>query len=274
MRTTRCTGRLAAGRFCRIRWRSPRSSGKRVPADRGDRDRQTERSPRASSRSTAPSLDHLIVDGGPSRHQSEWNAIGDLAVDIESGALGLVAVHDGARPFVTRHCVDALIEAAAAKGGSMPGLPLDGVIVDAGAVASSTMRAAPASPNAPGLSIPHHFSPPIAAPPRADSRGLDTAETVRRFTDTEVVSVAGDPRNIKVTFSSDFDTAENFAARWLDGRWSDLSVNRLDEFAIGWGPCRSRPYSPPRPDLDSPPSTGRVMSTGPSCSSMDCHPMP
>jgi 2-C-methyl-D-erythritol 4-phosphate cytidylyltransferase len=39
-----------------------------------------------------------IVAGGPTRHASEWNGILALAPAIESGTVGIVLVHDGARP--------------------------------------------------------------------------------------------------------------------------------------------------------------------------------
>lgn len=170
----------------------------------------------------SPSLDHLIVEGGPSRHQSEWSAIGELAIDIESGALGLVAVHDGARPFMTTVLLEALIEAAEARGGSIPGLPLDGVVVGAAersVVDHDRLRR---------VQTPQVFraAPLLAAYRLANEtgfEGLDTAETVRRFTDTEVVSVPGDDRNLKVTFSPDFETAESLAGHWLHGRWEDRS---------------------------------------------------
>ncbi len=171
----------------------------------------------------APSLDQIIVEGGPSRHQSEWNAIGELAIDIESGALGLVAVHDGARPFMTLALFDALIEAAEARGGSIPGLPLDGVVVStagSSVVDHDRLRR---------VQTPQIFrAPPLLAAYRlakeSGFEGLDTSETVRRFTDTEVVSVPGDERNLKITFSPDFETAESLADRWLNGRWRDRSV--------------------------------------------------
>jgi 2-C-methyl-D-erythritol 4-phosphate cytidylyltransferase/2-C-methyl-D-erythritol 2,4-cyclodiphosphate synthase len=41
----------------------------------------------------------------------------------------LVAVHDAARPFATRHLLSRLIEAAASHGGAVPGVPVADTIV-------------------------------------------------------------------------------------------------------------------------------------------------
>ena len=51
--------------------------------------------------------------------------------------------------------------------------------------------------------------------------GVDTAETVERFSDLTVTVIAGDPRNIKVTFVEDFFQAEEYALSWDKGVWTD-----------------------------------------------------
>jgi len=53
----------------------------------------------------------------------------------------------------------------------------------------------------------------------AGFEGVDTAETIERFTDLPVEVVEGDPRNIKVTFIEDFFQAEEWAVDWDKGRW-------------------------------------------------------
>ena len=44
----------------------------------------------------------LVVDGGATRHASEWAALRVLAPDIEAGEVDVVVVHDGARPLAGR----------------------------------------------------------------------------------------------------------------------------------------------------------------------------
>lgn len=54
---------------------------------------------------------------------------------------------------------------------------------------------------------------------QAGFEGVDTAETVQRFTALEVALVPGDARNIKVTFVEDLLEAEDIARSFHRGRW-------------------------------------------------------
>jgi 2-C-methyl-D-erythritol 4-phosphate cytidylyltransferase len=47
--------------------------------------------------------------------------------------------------------------------------------------------------------------------------GVDTAESVERFSELEVGIVAGDPDNVKVTFLEDLILAEELARTWDAG---------------------------------------------------------
>ena len=40
-----------------------------------------------------------LVEGGDTRHGSEFNVLRYLAADIESGAVDVVLIHDAARPM-------------------------------------------------------------------------------------------------------------------------------------------------------------------------------
>lgn len=164
-------------------------------------------------------LTHVVV-GGQSRHLSEMAGLIALRDDIESGAVDLIAIHDGARPFMTLKLLDELIDAADRHGGAIPGLPINEPLyrtTDEGAVIlhPDSMRR---------VQTPQVFSakPLLAAYEAsidAGFEGVDTAETVERFSDLEVVVVPGDPRNIKVTFVEDFFTAEEYATEWEKGVW-------------------------------------------------------
>ena len=63
-----------------------------------------------------------VVIGGATRHESEQAGLEALATDIMSGDLGIVAIHDGARPFMTLDLLEATIAAARERGGAIPGL--------------------------------------------------------------------------------------------------------------------------------------------------------
>ena len=60
----------------------------------------------------------IFAEGGETRLQSVYNGL--LCV----GDDGLVAIHDGARPFVTRQFVERLFDEAAKEGSAVPRLPL------------------------------------------------------------------------------------------------------------------------------------------------------
>ncbi len=163
-----------------------------------------------------------VVEGGSTRHESEHHGLEALAPNIESGAIGMVAIHDGARPFLTLQLLESIIERAWTTGGAIPGLTLEESLYqidDSGAhpLPQGALRK---------VQTPQAFlAKPLLAAYRAASQagfeGVDTAETVERFSDLTVSIVPGDPRNIKVTFVEDFFQAEEYALVWDKGRWRD-----------------------------------------------------
>lgn len=167
-------------------------------------------------------VETLVVAGGATRHQSERRGIEALAGGIDSGAIGWVAVHDGARPFVTLDLLSGLVEEARRRGGAIPALPVPAPLyqrqgIDVVPLNTESLRRA---------QTPQVFRAPdlLSAYRRAEEagvEGVDTAETVERFTDLEVGLVAGDPRNIKVTFVEDLIEAEDHARLFRAGRWTD-----------------------------------------------------
>ena len=91
----------------------------------------------------------LLVPGGETRHASEWAALRALAPDIESGAVDVVAIHDGARPLAGAALLATVVGAARDHGGAIPTAPLAPVVGD---VAEPVLRGRPARrPDAAGL---------------------------------------------------------------------------------------------------------------------------
>ena len=169
----------------------------------------------------SPNPPLTLVQGGATRHQSEVSAIESLAYDIESGVIDLIAIHDGARPFMTLRLLEACVEAADRFGGAVPGVapeaPLyrTGLVGRLGPVPADTIVRA---------QTPQVFKArPLLAAYRtsveAGFEGVDTAETIERFSSLQVVIVPGDERNIKVTFIEDLVRAEDLATTWDEGRW-------------------------------------------------------
>jgi 2-C-methyl-D-erythritol 4-phosphate cytidylyltransferase len=164
-------------------------------------------------------LSHVVV-GGSSRHMSEMAGLEALRHDIERGQIGHVAIHDGARPFVTLALLDALIDAAIEAGGAIPGLTIREPLYRTGT--GGAMLLEPDSLRR--VQTPQVFEAfPLLrayeASLEAGFEGVDTAETVERFSDLDVRVVQGDPRNIKVTFVEDFFTAEEYALEFDKGAW-------------------------------------------------------
>lgn len=163
-----------------------------------------------------------IVTGGPSRTASEQKALNHLAPHVEAGSVDIIAIHDGARPFLTHALLERVVVAATEHGGAIPGLSITEPLYrskggTAQHLAQDTLRR---------VQTPQAFQATrlLAAYRLAATAGVeavDTAEIVERFSDMEVALVPGDPRNIKVTFVEDFFVAEEYAQMWQGGRWLD-----------------------------------------------------
>lgn len=146
-----------------------------------------------------------VVVGGDSRHASEERALAVLADDVASGAVDVVAIHDGARPLAGSALLTRVLDAARRHGGAVPVVPapavvsVDGSPVPAGLVAMQTPQAFRADAL-------------LAAYDAAAASGhlaTDTAGTVAAHgpDDVEVVAVDGDPANLKITWPGDLDVA-------------------------------------------------------------------
>lgn len=74
-----------------------------------------------------------IVKGGETRTESVW-----AGIKAASASAGLIAIHDGARPFVTREIVEETIRTAMARSAAAPAIPVkdtvkraeDGVVTE------------------------------------------------------------------------------------------------------------------------------------------------
>jgi len=65
-----------------------------------------------------------VIRGGPTRHESEQCALEVLRPHIEAGAVEIVLIHDGARPFVSVEKVEQLIVKARESDGAILAIPL------------------------------------------------------------------------------------------------------------------------------------------------------
>ena len=152
----------------------------------------------------------LVVDGGATRHASEWAALRVIAPDIESGEVDVVVVHDGARPLAGRHLWEAVVSAARETGGAIPVVPVTHLLrLDRGLVTEHVG----------GVQTPQAFrAPDVLAAYRAayadGFEGTDTSACVSAYRAVDVAAVPGSPLNLKVTFPEDVALAAELSPRW------------------------------------------------------------
>ena len=150
----------------------------------------------------------LLVEGGATRHASEWNALAAIAADIEAGLIDAVAIHDGARPLAPASLFSDVLSAARDHGGALPAVPLTGVV---GSSRSSLSRPLAA------VQTPQAFRAPdlLAAYRAAEADGFvgtDTASCLERYSPgLRIAAVPSTPLNLKVTFPEDLALAAALA---------------------------------------------------------------
>ena len=157
-----------------------------------------------------PSAPVEFVEGGDTRHGSEWNVLQYLATDIESGAIDVVLIHDAARPLAGRAMMSSALSTAREFGGALPAIPAHDVVratTDGISAAGPLVR----------VQTPQAFraAPLLEAYRRAEAdgfEGTDTSSCVERFTDVDVHVFDGAATNLKVTYPRDVLVA----ARLLD----------------------------------------------------------
>ena len=151
----------------------------------------------------------LLVEGGATRHASEWNALQALAPDVDAGEVDVVAIHDTARPLAGPGLFDAVVAAAWEHGGAIPVREQPGLL-----------RATP-GPGRTGslvaVQTPQAFRARdlLAAYRAADSDGFagtDTAACVERYAAVTVLGVPSAATNLKITFPEDVGLVERLLA--------------------------------------------------------------
>ncbi len=158
-----------------------------------------------------------VIPGGDSRHQSEYCALNALRERIASGDVGMVLVHDGARPLVTPDEIARLIQAAREVGGALLATPLepDEVVAqadDLGEVATIFATQELWRAQTPQAFDARALLAAYDAAARDGYEGTDTASSFERA-GRPVRVVPGSPRNLKITTPSDLARAEALLRR-------------------------------------------------------------
>lgn len=156
-----------------------------------------------------------VVPGGARRQDSVR-----MGLAAAAGAAAVVAVHDAARPFVTRETVAEVVRAAAIHGAAIAAVPVRDTLKrvrDDGTVEGTVERA--------GLwhaQTPQAFRADLLrrAHELAEEQGLgvtDDASIVEALGLAPVRVVRGDPWNVKITEPPDLRAAEALLAPPGDG---------------------------------------------------------
>ncbi|PKH43722.1 2-C-methyl-D-erythritol 4-phosphate cytidylyltransferase [Nocardioides alpinus] len=151
----------------------------------------------------------LVVDGGATRHASEWAALQVLADDVVSGDVDVVAVHDGARPLAGTALWEAVIDAARTVGGAIPVVPVTQLL---------HADLTPVTDEVGAVQTPQAFrAPELLAAYRSAARdgfeATDTAGCVAAYAELAVAAVPSNALNLKVTFPEDVALAVELSPR-------------------------------------------------------------
>lgn len=141
-----------------------------------------------------------LVSGGMERQESVFNGLRHL--DQEPG---LVLIHDGARPFLSRDTLERAVEAGWEKGAAVVGVPVKDTIKVTNA--DYTVKVTPDRQYLWQVQTPQVFKKNIILKAYEEAvnngwRGTDDASFVERM-GLPVYMVKGDYRNIKITTPED-----------------------------------------------------------------------
>jgi 2-C-methyl-D-erythritol 4-phosphate cytidylyltransferase len=158
----------------------------------------------------------LVVEGGASRHGSEWRALQSLRAVV--GEDDLVAIHDAARPLVLEADVRAVLREAERHGAAMLGAPSDSpaLTLADGRVAMAYPREDLWRAQTPQAGRGSWLFQAYEMAAASDFDGTDTAAVLQRAGyPVRVVAASGE--NPKVTVAADLADAENLLASRLEG---------------------------------------------------------
>lgn len=145
-----------------------------------------------------------VVGGGATRRESVWRGL----QAVRAATAEIIAVHDGARPFVTPDEIDCAVQAAQKSGAAILAAPPVDTIkeIEAGRISRTLSRA----------SVRHALTPQCFRygllrrayqQALADREATDDSQLVEAL-GVEVLIVEGDRRNIKITTPEDWALAE------------------------------------------------------------------
>jgi 2-C-methyl-D-erythritol 4-phosphate cytidylyltransferase len=163
------------------------------------------------------SLDNVtaVVAGGETRVHSVWNALQAVETEPE-----IIAVHDAARPFVSRSVIIDSIAAARKYGGAIvavPVIPTIKEVDDTGLITRTLDRRRLRAAATPQVFKYHLFMDAFTRfwqSGTAPEQVTDDAQIVE-LAGGSVVTVDSNPENIKLTTPLDWQFARSCGVEWL-----------------------------------------------------------
>ena len=145
----------------------------------------------------------LFVPGGNTRQESVFRAL--LEINEKYPKINYVAIHDGARPFVTQNLISKTFDKAFLTGAAAPAVELRDTIVipdENGAIRSRVDRRLIKAVQTPQI---FKFSEIFRAHKEAAADKMQYTDDTQIMTDygADVYLVAGDIDNMKITFAKD-----------------------------------------------------------------------
>ena len=145
-----------------------------------------------------------VVAGGKSRQESVGKGLNALSKDVK-----LAAVHDGARPLITRQLIDCCIRAANTYGAAAPAIPVKDTIktVEGGIVVNTPDRSKLKAVQTPQVFDIDMLKGALLKAYQDGAEVTDDCSAVERL-GMKVKIVEGDEKNLKVTTPMDLKIAE------------------------------------------------------------------
>lgn len=146
------------------------------------------------------SVPFTVVAGGASRFQSVLNGLNEIDTD------GVVAIHDGVRPLVSKEIIDRSFDIAASKGSAVAAVPCkDSLRVKVGDFTKSVLRSDYYLIQTPQTFRVDGIKKSFAV--EEQSSFTDDA-SVYEFSGGRIELIDGDYKNIKITTQEDIIFAE------------------------------------------------------------------
>ncbi len=151
------------------------------------------------------------VNGGDTRQQSVMTGLQSLAVHEPD----LVLIHDGARPFISAAQIEDIIIAAAEHGAVIPVLPMTDTVKQ---VSDNRIEKTVDRTRLVRAQTPQAFRYKLIfmAHKRMEGQQMTDDSAIAEACGIQVLTIAGDEQNFKITTAEDLKKAEDMTSEKLD----------------------------------------------------------